>query len=98
MNKRDRCQLRASIAEDLVQGQCPPSPTRELLRHYSPLEGIVTAPETDNSPHTAPVENTLAPDATVAQGASSAWHGATVARHATLAPHATLERCAIVKG
>jgi hypothetical protein len=98
MNKRDRDQLRASIAKDLAQGQGPPSPTRELLKHYSPLEGIVSAPETDISLRSAPVENTLAPDATVAQGASSAWHGATVARHATLAPHATVERCAIVKG
>ena len=98
MNKRDRDQLRASIAKDLVQGQGPPSPTRELLKHYSPLEGIVTGPETDDSLRAAPVENTLAPDATVAQGASSAWHGATVARHATLAPHATVERYAIVKG
>jgi hypothetical protein len=98
MNKRNRDQLRASIAKDLTQGQGPPSPTRELLKHYSPLEGIVTAPETDISLRSAPVENTLVPDATVAQGASSAWHGATVARHATLAPHATVERCAIVKG
>ena len=98
MNKRDRDQLRASIAKDLVQGQGPPSPTRELLKHYSPLEGIVTAPETDNSLRAAPVENTLAPHATVARSAPSAWHRATVARHATLAPHATVERYAIVKG
>ena len=44
MNKKDRDQLRASIAKDLVQGQGPLSPTRELLKHYSPLEGIVTGP------------------------------------------------------
>ena len=44
MNKKDRDQLRASIAKDLAQGQGPPSPTRELLKHYSPLEEIVTAP------------------------------------------------------
>jgi hypothetical protein len=98
MNKRDKYQLRASNDKDLVLGQGPPSSTRELLRHYSPLEGIVTGPETDDSLPAVPVENTLAPDATVAQGASSAWHGATVARHATLAPHATVERYAIVKG
>ncbi len=98
MNKRDRDQLRASIAKDLVQGQGPPSPTRELLKHYSPLEGIVTAPETDDSLREAPVENTSAPGATLAQDAPSAWHRATVARHSTLAPHATVERYAIVKG
>jgi hypothetical protein len=98
MNKKDRDQLRASIAKDLVQGQGPPSPTRELLKHYSPLEGIVTAPQTDDSLRAAPVENTPAPDATLALSAPSAWHGATVARHATLAPHTTVERHAIVKG
>ena len=98
MNKRDRDQLRASIAKDLVQGQGPPSPTRELLKHYSPLEGIVTGPEKADSPCAPPVENSLAPDATLAHGASSAWHGATVARHATLAPRATLERYAMVRG
>ena len=98
MNKRDRDQLRVSIAKDLVHGQGPPSATRELLKHYSPLEGIVTGPESDDSLRSTPVENTLVPDATVAQGASSAWHGATVARHATLAPHATVERYAMVKG
>jgi hypothetical protein len=98
MNKRYGDQLRASIAEELVQGRGAPSPTRELLKHYSPLEGIVTGPETDDSPSTEPVENTLAPDATLAQDAPSAWHRATVARHATLAPHTTVERYAIVKG
>ena len=96
MNKRDTDQLRASIAKDLVQG--PPPPTRELLKYYSPLEGVVTAPETDDSLRAKPVENTLAPDATLALSAPSAWHRARVARHATLAPHATVERYAIVKG
>src|SRR5216117_3520597 len=38
MNKRDREQLRASIAKDLVQGQGEHSPTKELLRQYTPLE------------------------------------------------------------
>jgi hypothetical protein len=90
--------MKASIAKDLVQDQGLPSPTRELLKHYSPVEGILTAPETDDPPLAAPVENTLAPDATVAPGASSAWHRATVARRTTLAPHATVERYAIVKG
>ena len=42
MNKRDREQLRASIAKDLIEGQGEPSPTRELLRQYVPLEGIVS--------------------------------------------------------
>ena len=40
MNKRDKAQLKASIAKDLVQGQGEHSPTRELLRQYAPLEGI----------------------------------------------------------
>ena len=44
MNKRDREQLRASIARDLVQGQGEHSPTKELLKQYAPLEGVVTTP------------------------------------------------------
>ena len=44
MNKRDREQLRTSIAKDLVQGQGEHSPTKELLRQYAPLEGVVTTP------------------------------------------------------
>src|SRR6185436_18751463 len=98
MKQVDRDHLRASIAKDLAQGQGPPSATRELLKHYSPLERIVTGPAADDSLRAAPVENTLAPDATVAQAASLAWHDATVARHATLAPHATVGRYAIVRG
>ncbi len=47
MNKRDREQLRASIAKDLLEGQGEPSPTRELLRQYAPLEGTVGDPSTD---------------------------------------------------
>src|SRR5438034_4642756 len=68
MNKRDREQLRASIAKDLVQGQGEHSPTKELLKQYAPLEGIVTTPAPDISrrPGSAqPVENSLAPHATV---------------------------------
>src|SRR5213596_889180 len=82
MNKRDREQLRASIAKDLVQGQREHSPTKELLKQYAPLEGIVTTPAPDISrrPGSAqPVENFLAP-------------------HATVAPPATVERLATVKG
>ena len=45
MNKRDREQLRASIAKDLIEGQGAPSPTRELLKQYAPLEGVVTGPD-----------------------------------------------------
>ena len=44
MNKRDTEQLRASIAKDLVQGQGEHSPTKELLKQYAPLEGIITTP------------------------------------------------------
>src|SRR5205809_2589473 len=82
MNKRDREQLRAAIAKELVQGQGEHSPTKELLKQYAPLEGIVTTPAPDISrrPGSAqPVENSLAP-------------------HATVAPPATMERLATVKG
>ena len=101
MNKRDSDQLRASIAKDLVQGQGEHSPTKELLKQYAPLEGIVTTPAPDISrrPGSAPpVENSLAPHATVAQKEHSPWHGATVAPAATVAPPATVERLATVKG
>ena len=101
MNKRDREQLRASIAKDLVQGQGEHSPTKELLKQYAPLEGIITSPVPDVSPrpgHATPVENTMAPHATVAQRDQSAWHDATVAPHATVAGSATQERYAMVKG
>src|SRR5438034_3496086 len=101
MNKRDREQLRASIAKDLVQGQGEHSPTKELLKQYAPLEGIITTPAPDVSPRpgrAAPVENSLAPHATVAQKAHSAWHDATVAPHAMVALPATVERPATVKG
>src|SRR2546425_395073 len=101
MNRRDREQLRASIAKDLVQGQGEHSPTRELLKQYVPLEGIITTPAPDVSwrPGSAqPVENSLAPHATVAQKDHSAWHDATVAPRATVAPPATVELRAMVKG
>src|SRR5436309_924034 len=101
MNKRDREQLRASIAKDLVQGQGEHSPTKELLKQYAPLEGIVTTPAPDiwRRPGSAqPVENSLAPHATVAQKERSPWHSATVAPAATVAPPATVERLATVKG
>src|SRR6266508_6582589 len=58
MKKRDREQLRASIAKDLVQGQGAHSPTKELLRQYTPLEGVITpAPDVSRRPGNAqPVE------------------------------------------
>ena len=100
MNKRDREQLRASIARDLVQGQGEHSPTKELLKQYAPLEGIITTPaEPATHPRPAPpVEKSLAPHATVAQKRSSPWHGATEVPDATVAPDATVERYAVVKG
>src|SRR5437773_10482440 len=82
MNKRDREQLRASIAKDLVQGQGEHSPTKELLKQYAPLEGLITTPAPDVSPRpgrATPVENSLAPHATVAQKEHSPWHDATEA-------------------
>ena len=50
MNKRNKEQLRAAIANDLVQGQGGHSPTRELLRQYAPLEGIITKSAPDILP------------------------------------------------
>jgi len=90
-------QLKASIAKDLIQGQSDNSATRDLLKQYVPLNGIVSKPEIEITPQT-PVENCIAPGATVAQNDMRAWHGATVAPHATLASHATVARCARVKG
>jgi hypothetical protein len=90
-------QLKASIAKDLIQGQADNSATRDLLKQYVPLNGIVSKPEPEIRPE-IPVENCLAPHATVAQNDIPAWHGATVAPHATLAPHATVARYARVKG
>ncbi len=101
MNKRDREQLKASIAKDLIEGQGEPSPTRELLRQYAPLEGIVTGPARDETLYSGgapPVEKTLAPRATVARNDDSAWHGATVVPDATVAPRATVAGYAMVKG
>src|SRR5881396_1720306 len=99
MKKRDREQLRASIAKDLVQGQGEHSPTKELLRQYTPLAGVVTTPNLPPQPGRAqPVENSLAPRATVAQKHNSPWHRATVAPATTVASGATVERPATVKG
>jgi hypothetical protein len=79
MNKRNREQLRAAIANDLVQGQGGNSPTRELLRQYAPLEGIVTKPAPNILPQAGrprPVENSLAPHAqmTIHHGTVPSWH------------------------
>ena len=70
MRKRNREQLRAAIANDLVKDQGGHSPTRELLRQYAPLKGIVTklAPAISAEDGCAePVENSLALHATVAR-------------------------------
>src|SRR5437667_9533072 len=101
MNKRDREQLRASIAKDLGQGQGEHSPTKELLKQYAPLEGIVTTPAPDISrrPGSAqPVENSLAPQAPVAQKERQPCHGATVPPAATVAPPAPAHGLAPLKG
>jgi hypothetical protein len=67
MNKKNMEQLKVAIARDLVQGQGH-SPTRELLRQYVPLEGIITTPASDAALEHRPgaVEITMAPHATVA--------------------------------
>jgi hypothetical protein len=97
MNKRDMQQLKASIARDLIQGQGDNSATRDLLKQYVPLNGIVSKSEPEIRQE-MPVENCLAPRATVAQDDLPAWHGATVVPHATLARHATVARYARVDG
>jgi hypothetical protein len=76
-------QLKASIARGLVQGQSDNSATRDLLKQYVPLNGIVSKPEPDIR-HKMPVENCIAPRATVAPYA-------TLARHATLAHYASIK-------
>src|SRR5438094_3735485 len=108
MKQKTQEQLRASILSDLVQGKQAHSPTRDLLKQYAPLKGILTPvlqqeahPEvTSHSPTHAigPVEKSMALGATVAQTATSPWHGTTEAASATLAPSATMELYAEVKG
>jgi hypothetical protein len=73
MNKRDMQQLKASIAKDLIQGQSDNSATRDLLKQYVPLNGIVSKPEPEIQPP-APVENCMAPHATLAPRACPALH------------------------
>jgi hypothetical protein len=100
MNKKTREQLRACIARDLIQGQGQHYPTKELLKQYVPLEGIVTTPasEVSSQPGPVPVENTMAPHATVAPRALAMAQDATVAPGATVAGDATMAQYAIVKG
>jgi hypothetical protein len=108
MNKKDREQLRASILSDLTLGKEAHSPTKDLLKRYAPLEGILTPAVEEGFPPGATtrtpadplqhVEKSLAPGATLARNASSAWHDATVAPNASLAPSAAVELYAEVKG
>lgn len=99
MNKRDMRQLRASVARDLIQGQGEHTATRDLLKQYAPLEGVVTVPGERKSPRPlAPVEKSMASDATVAPNDCSPRHGAKVALPATIAPAAGVASLAMVKG
>jgi hypothetical protein len=98
MNKKDREQLRASVAKDLVQGQRDHSPTKELLKQYAPLEGILNPPVDGVGSSVAPVEKSLAPHATVALGTHPGWHDATEASLTTVASDASVELYAEVKG
>jgi hypothetical protein len=87
MNKRDRQELRASLAKDLIKGQGEHSPTRGLLRHYAPLEGIIATPDSGHSLPSqvdAAVQITMPGGAALARNDDSAWPGANVAQHATL--------------
>jgi hypothetical protein len=76
-----------TLAIDLGQGDN--SATRDLLKQYVPLNGIVTKPEPEIR-HEMPVENCLASRAIVAPRA-------TLAPRASLAPHATVARGATIK-
>src|SRR5262245_58422509 len=98
MNKRNREQLRASVANDLIQGKRNSSATTDLLKQYTPLEGILTPQVADTPASASSVEKSLAPHATVVQGRHPAWHDANVAAPASLAPDATVEQYADVKG
>jgi hypothetical protein len=98
MNKRNREQLRASVASDLAQGKRNSSATTDLLKQYAPLEGILTLQVADNPASPVPVEKSLAPHATVSVERHPAWHDATVATPASVASDATLEQYAEVKG
>jgi len=101
MNKRDRQQLKASIARDLIQGQGEHTATRELLKQYAPLEGVITPPAGGMSSRPRPaqsVEKTPAHNATVAPERNSPWHAATEAPPATVESDATVARLATVKG
>src|SRR5690349_23834255 len=108
MNKKDREQLRVSILSDLIQGKQAHSPTKDLLKQYTPLEGILTPAVEEGFPPGATtnapanpfqrVEKSLAPSTTLAQKAGSARHDATVAPNANLAPSAAVELYAEVKG
>ena len=80
MNKKNMQQLKASVARDLIQGQDEHTATKDLLKQYSPLEGIVNTPRPKPL---APVEKSLAQDATVAPDDNSPCHGATVESPAT---------------
>jgi hypothetical protein len=107
MNQRNREQLRAAIVDNLNQGKQTHSPTRDLLKQYRPLKGILT-PALENAHRetvtsnawnlTKPVEKSMASDATVAQQEVSPWHAATVAPPATLAQGTAVESYTEVKG
>lgn len=81
MNKRNREQLRTSVASDLAQGKRNSSATTDLLKQYAPLEGILTPQVADNPASPVPVEKSSVPHATVATPASVA-SGATVEQYA----------------
>jgi hypothetical protein len=105
MNQKNREQLRAAIVDNLNQGKQAHSPTRDLLKQYRPLKGILTpvlehveATIGDTGGTPTPVEKSMAAGATVAQTETSPWHGATVVLSTTLAASASVESYAEVKG
>jgi hypothetical protein len=102
MNQRNKEQLRAVIVDNLNQGKQTHSPTRDLLKQYRPLKGILTPLQKDvrleATNLSEPAEKSMATDATVAQREVSPWHAATVASPATLAQGTAMESYAEVKG
>ncbi len=99
MNKRDREQLEACVTKDLAQGKRDHSPTKELLKQYAPLEGILAKPIADIPPVAlSTVEKSLATHATVPLRTHPAWHDPNVATAASVAPDVTVELYAEVKG
>src|SRR5262245_52620248 len=101
MNPRKREQLRAAIVDNLNQGKHTHSATRDLLKQYRPLKGILTAAQEQAHPEAvAPgMDDVCGPvEKPMAGSEGSRWHAATVVPDARVASSATVECYAQVKG